>query len=36
MLGFVPFFPQPSGQGARQLRVHEKAHTLKRLPIPDN
>jgi hypothetical protein len=36
VLGLMPFFPQPSGQGGGQLRVNEEAHTLRRLPTPDN
>jgi hypothetical protein len=36
MIGLMPFFPQPSGQGSGQLRVNQEAHILRRLPIPDN
>jgi hypothetical protein len=36
MLGLMPFFPQPAGQGGGQLRVNQKAHILTRLPISDN
>jgi hypothetical protein len=36
VLGLMSFFPQPSGQGGGQLRVNKEAHTLRRLPRPDN